>query len=329
MNLRNYIKKIISNINNLIFNILNIFILVRPDLGLGDQLCMTIAISSIKKRYPKLKIIVLTKFPEVFYKNKNIFSTIDLKKWPKKFRDLFWDYFSIVEGKRIEFFGLKEEGSLRFTDIMRNNINKEHLAIVFSKHFESKISYPESLKPEIYLTEQEKNIFKNSLNLPEKFAVIHSEGFLNHLPIKEWGKENMQKVVGLTNDIVCWIQVGMKDHALLDNVIDLRGRTNFRELAYAISKALFVLSTEGLYNHIAAAFNIPSIVVFSGFHYKEIACYSNTIPIISYPLPDCAPCWIIGPCPKSRKICMENISPEAVKREIHKIVSNSKKQCVS
>ncbi len=190
--LKDYLKKIISFTSCYLLKTFNLFVIIRPELGLGDQVCMTIAIDAIKNANPTWNIVVLTKFPEVFYNNKKIFKTVDLKKWPKRFRDLFWSYFSVVEGNRIELFGLKEEKDyLKYAEKMKNQFKNEHTAIVLTRHFKCSLLFPKLLKPELFLTSDEVNYFKKKFGLPENFAIIHSQGFLKHLPIKEWGVEKI------------------------------------------------------------------------------------------------------------------------------------------
>ena len=93
----------------------------------------------------------------------------------------------------------------------------------------------------------------------------------------------------------------------------MRGRTKtLRELAYVVSKSNFILSNEGLLNHLAAAVNTKSFVVFSGFHPVEIAKYDTTVAISKVPQVECSPCWLRENCPKEEKYCTEDILVEDV-----------------
>jgi ADP-heptose:LPS heptosyltransferase len=107
---------------------------------------------------------------------------------------------------------------------------------------------------------------------------------------------------------------------LLDNVIDMRGETkSLRELAYLLKGALFVLSNEGMYNHLSAAVGAKSFTVFGGFHPVEIALYSTTTPLVQKEIPSCAYCWLTSPCPyRSDKElpCFKKLLPSDVAKHL-------------
>ena len=63
---------------------------------------------------------------------------------------------------------------------------------------------------------------------------------------------------------------------------------------------------------VAAAFGVPSYVVFSGFNQVELSLYGNTIPIVRSPQVACAPCWKLSPCPVPGKPCTSDITVEQV-----------------
>ena len=148
--------------------------------------------------------------------------------------------------------------------------------------------------------------------LPKNFAIIQPIGKTTYTPNKEWGFDKFQNVVEKTKEIN-WVQSGLKDDLLLKYVLDLRGETkSLRELAFLISKADFVLCLEGLLNHLAAAVNTKSFVVFSGFSQIELAKYDTSIAIAKVPQVECSPCWLLENCPKEKKYCTEDILVEDV-----------------
>lgn len=91
---------------------------------------------------------------------------------------------------------------------------------------------------------------------------------------------------------------------LLKDVLDLRGETK----SFSYIQSRFCL--EGLLNHLAAAVNTKSFVVFSGFHPVEIAKYDTTVAISKVPQVECSPCWLRENCPKEEKYCTEDILVE-------------------
>ena len=165
----------------------------------------------------------------------------------------------------------------------------------------------------IYFSKDEIKIYEKKFEfLPKNFAIIQPIGKITYTPNKEWGFDKFQNVVEKTKEIN-WVQSGLKDDLLLKDVLDLRGETkSLRELAFLISKADFVLCLEGLLNHLAAAVNTKSFVVFSGFHPVEIAKYDTSIAIAKVPQVECSPCWLLENCPKEEKYCTEDILVEDV-----------------
>ena len=70
------------------------------------------------------------------------------------------------------------------------------------------------------------------------------------------------------------IQVGTKEETKIIEVVDLRGKTNFEELCGLIRGAILIITTEGLLPHLAKAFGVKAVVLFSAtskenFGYKE------------------------------------------------------------
>lgn len=317
--LKDYLVVRIKEGNDSLLKKMKLFIIIRPWLGLGEQVCMTAAISAVKQSDISSKIVVITDYPDVFMNNPNIYRVINAKKWFKFCRNIFLNYLNILECKRIKVFDFRHP-TKKFEVYMRETKAKEHLIFMLMKHFDLPVRLMYSVRPEIYFSEEENSLFAKKYKLSGKYCVIHSCGVTNYTPNKEWGSKNMQRVIDLTKSKIEWVQLGLSDQPLLDGAIDLRGKTTLREMSYIIKKAMCVVSTEGLYNHIAAAFNTPSVVIFSGFHPVEIAKYGNTFPIVNDSQMNCAPCWLQTPCPIPGKPCTGKISPNMVVEKLKDIV---------
>jgi hypothetical protein len=111
---------------------------------------------------------------------------------------------------------------------------------------------------------------KYSNLLKNNYGIIISGSYQGKLQfVKNWGKQNMQKIV--ENTKVKWVQVGEKNEPLLENTfLDLRGKTSIRELFFLVSKSKLIVTTEGMLTHLSSAFQIPCITIFSGFSYCEL-----------------------------------------------------------
>ena len=81
---------------------------------------------------------------------------------------------------------------------------------------------------------------------------------------------------------------------------------------FIIYKSKGIVCQEGAYNHIANAFNIPSITLFTGFSPIEVYKYNNTIPIQISSLPNCSPCMKLEKCNKS----FECINDEIIQKTV-------------
>ena len=71
------------------------------------------------------------------------------------------------------------------------------------------------------------------------------------------------------------VQVGSPESPRLLNAIDTRGRTTFRTAAGLVAKAKLFLSTEGGLVHAAAAFDVPSVVIITGYEHPDMVAYSQ------------------------------------------------------
>jgi ADP-heptose:LPS heptosyltransferase/glycosyltransferase involved in cell wall biosynthesis len=58
------------------------------------------------------------------------------------------------------------------------------------------------------------------------------------------------------------IQVGLADDPLYKNVVDFRSKTNFKQLAYVVSKATLMLGVDTVTMHMAAGLDVPYVSLF-------------------------------------------------------------------
>ena len=121
-----------------------------------------------------------------------------------------------------------------------------------SEHFNLDIDYS-NLKNEFYFSKDELIFFKENIKLPNKFALIQSITKKTYTSNKDWSVDGMQGIIDYFSHIN-WIQIGKSDEPKLKNtehLLDL----NLRELAYVIYRSSFIVSYEGLFNHLASCFD--------------------------------------------------------------------------
>lgn len=297
---------------------LDIFILYRFGNAIGEQLLLSALAAELKNKYPNSKIIIITDYPELFYNNQKIYKVFHHSKkdtFPKK---IFWKLLKHLRGKRVHEFRFPIKTSKPRTDDMIETPYPMSLIEANSRGLDQNLSFKES-HPEIFFIDSELKKYEKKFSLPRNYALINPQAKTSYTPNKDWGFEKFQEVVNRTKDEINWVQVGMYQDKLLDQVLDFRGKTpTIRELAYLLKCSDFVLANEGLFNHLAAAVDTRSYVVFGGFHPVEIANYKTTIPIVADNLPDCAPCWLLDKCPKPSMYCFEGVTPDKVVESIVK-----------
>ena len=170
------------------------------------------------------------------------------------------------------------------------------------------------------------------------------------MTVKRWNPSKWQDVIDHFSSDVKFIQVGGDGEnfldPLLDNVLNLTGRTGLRHLCRLIYQSSGILCHNSLFIHMAAAFEKPCIVVAGDREPVSWAAYPeqefiHTITIGTLPCCDSTGCWNRRVIPLSmpdneyknnnayrcqlpviknnsipQPLCLEMIQPENVIRKI-------------
>jgi len=155
------------------------------------------------------------------------------------------------------------------------------------------------------------------------YIVIESDsnreyfGSLRSWPIHKW--RNLVKNLIQMDPKVKLVRVGVDASTdEIPGVIDLRGKTTFRQATLLIGEALFFIGTEGGLMHASRAVNAKSIILWGGVTLPEFAGYPNAHQIICNYV-SCAPCGLLGSCPNGR-ICMDSIDVKQVLEKVSLIL---------
>ncbi|WP_455380744.1 glycosyltransferase family 9 protein [Acidihalobacter prosperus] len=295
-----------------------LFILYRlHGSAIGDTLVMTGVARCIAEELGYQLIIYVKQNEDIFANNPHIKFCQSYENMGRLKRTLVKNGLDILRGSNIaKFYPQIRAPEKYYYD------NPKNLIIINSLHILG-LRYND-LHTEITFSENERKKLREKLALPPVYAVVKPTGKTSVTTKKEWGIKKFQAVINQFPEIT-WIQPGTLDDPILDNVIDLRGKTNLRELFYLIENAKLTFTIEGLYNHIAAAFESPSFVVHSGFLHPNLTTYTNTIPIVQNSMPTCSPCFQDGhkDCPMTTKLCMEKLEPEMAVAEIRQFLTQS------
>jgi ADP-heptose:LPS heptosyltransferase len=98
--------------------------------------------------------------------------------------------------------------------------------------------------------------------------------------------------------------------------LDLRGQTSLPELVAVIASADIHVGPVSGPVHIAAAFNIPAVVIYGGYEDPICSAYPGNINL--YTKLRCSPCWLRTPCPYDKE-CLRRIEPATVVQAVEKL----------
>ena len=166
-----------------------------------------------------------------------------------------------------------------------------------------------------FFSKEEIESYENNIQLPNEFALIQSSAKSSYTKNKEWKFDGMQAVVNYFNK-VNWIQIGQKNEPKLLNctyLLDL----NFRELSYVISKCKFLVTYEGLFNHIASCFNKKNFLIHLGFLPIEAFNYKNNILVERNEYLKCYPCFDLN-CEHHKNLISNHLDEQFVIKSIEK-----------
>ncbi len=157
-------------------------------------------------------------------------------------------------------------------------------------------------RPHLYLSEQEKRWIPQVQEVTGQrmpYWVVNS-GTKSDYTVKHWGSHNYQRVVDLLRGEVQFVQVGLKhhQHAPLEGAIDLRGRTDTRQLIRLCHHASGGLGGESFLHHVFAALQKPFVLLLSGFVPRTWIDYPTTRVMHKANALSC--------CDKSKGCCWKN-----------------------
>lgn len=257
----------------------------RTSDAMGDSLLLSVSLQGLRQKYPKHKIIIESRWKDLFINNPNV-------DWTTKYH-----------------FSTTKRHLLAKYKIVKNTTDSIYRQI--SRYVsEDKIFYPE-----IFLTKDE--IDNTQKKFPFPYISICPQGKSTFSANrKEWGIEKFQK---LRNHFpaIKFVQIGSETDKLLNQALDARG-LKIRESAAIIKNSLFFIGLEGGLMHLTKAVGKRSVIIYGGFILPEISQYEENLNIVN--LVGCSPCFNSDK-PHSdclNKKCMDKISVELVFEKIKK-----------
>lgn len=128
---------------------------------------------------------------------------------------------------------------------------------------------------------------------------------------KRWPDEHWQALIDLLKNKYPQIKCVNIGPGKIDvqGLIDVSGKTSFRESARFVQQAKLIVASEGGLGHLAAAMGTASVIVHSGFTPVGLTAYEKE-KTVYHPVA-CAPCGISRDCPLQHQ-CMQGLKPDKV-----------------
>lgn len=114
-------------------------------------------------------------------------------------------------------------------------------------------------------------------------------------PTKEWAPERWQELARRLQPRWRLVQVGTPSDPPLLGAEDLRGRTTLGEVARWLAQARLFIGLESGLQHLAAAVQTPSVIIFGGRSLPAQTGYPFNVNIVRHP--PCSPCALNSGCP--------------------------------
>lgn len=159
-----------------------------------------------------------------------------------------------------------------------------------------------------------------SYDILKKFNMEATDKIVAFVPFsrgktKTWNSDNYiilsQMIKPLNEQIKIIVLGSQEDYGKIksDNILDLSGKTNIKELAEILSVCECAIGADTGAMHLANAIGIKNIFIFGGSDIKETAPYGNNSKVLSANL-SCSPCR--GKCKFDKEKCLEQIKPNEV-----------------
>lgn len=273
-------------------------VIIRQFQSPGDIVMLTVLLRDIHTSYPNLfQIDVRTACPEIFENN---------------------PYITKLDESDPDVTIMKADYNL----VHKSNEYAYHFVHGFVQDFNEKfdVNIKTTLfKGDIHISDEEKGWISQVQEITkkdEKYWIVVSGG-KNDYTAKWWSPYKMQKVVDALKDRITFVQVGESQHhhPQLNNVVDLRGKTDLRQLIRVIYHSAGVICPVTSLMHFSAAIEYkwdkdrirPCIVIAGGREGNHWEAYPGHQYLHTIGMLDCCKhggCWKskIGPLDGSKPI---------------------------
>ena len=270
---------------------------LRREAGIGDVLLTTPSLRLIREKNPSCTIKIYTNHPELI------------------------SGLGIVDEVLLPSHAMPDETIfLYYEDIHRPT---RHLARIIGDKLGLNVK---DVRPSCMVNDHHRQEALSRLSLLPKPWITVSRYSSDYTPNKQWPEEYWDSLVASLLSWATVIELGIdpakpshfQNH---QNYLDLQGTLTVEQFVAAIHVADLNLCTDSGPNHVAAAFGVPSVVIYGGYISPSCTDYPGNINLGSN-LP-CSNCRLRTPCPIDRK-CLREILPENVEESLRKLAGVAK-----
>lgn len=250
--------------------------------GIGDVLLLTSLVESIKRKYPNIKLNVVTNHSDLLKNNDSIDS---INEETSFFTFRHW-YLEIRQSKNPH------------KHLLTESLEKLGLS--------SKIQ-----KPHYVVTEEEREIATKRLSAFKKPLVAINTS--SKESCKNWLPEYWIELLTSLNGAFTVIQLGDENELEFENSIRLAGKLNLRESISVLEKCSLFIGGVSFLMHAAASVGVKSVIIYGGRETPSNSGYSQNVNL--FEKMECGPCWIHeedGEFCLNEMNCMKKIKPSLV-----------------
>ena len=237
------------------------FVIFHVEGGLGKNVASTAILKNIYKKYPDRKLIVVCSFPEIFLNNPYIHRVYRLGVSP-----YFWDDY--INGK--DTIVLRREPYFESSHMMQQS----PLVETWHKMYELPFTRKDDL-PELYLNMTQNEMHKQ-WQRSRPIMLLHTNGgpIMDGQPIYTWTRDMPKNVIealvqqfGQQYHIIqiCKHESQSVNHPAVETITRQMSNTELFTLLKVTAKRVLI---DSCLQHAAAAFNLPSVVLWIGTHPK-------------------------------------------------------------
>ncbi len=264
--------------------------IIPPGGGFGDELIASGVIAEIKRRNPDCQISLITRRPDYWIGHPLLAGTLpDTPENRTKATVLAYHYQTPTTDNALQ-------------------IVAERVGLLI-----------DTLVPQPPVREAAANLQATLAALPGPYILIQPESS-TWTPNKTWPEKSWHVLLPKLLELAPVVELGTRsifnqpvDHP---NFVSLAGKSAPEDLAWIYQRARLYLGPDSAGMHLAAAFQIPAVILFGGYTIMENFPYPTNIPLTAPT--DCAPCWLRSPCPYELK-CLRGIGPDQVLKAVREI----------